>query len=125
MITAIVIPIICLYFFWRTRKEMMEQDIKWLETGQVPQEAIVTGVIKSAFDEKQKFYYNRYIYIQEIKLQTDTKLISVKKVTPITKDLKIEPFQVGEKILVYGRWQDQQFYCAYFEKINDIKQKES
>jgi hypothetical protein len=125
MVTAIVIPIICFYFFWITKKEMKEQDIKWLATGQVPEEAIVTGEIKSSFDEKQKFYYNRYIYIQELKLQTETKLITVKKLTPITKDIKIEPFQVGEKILVYGRWQDQQFYCAHFEKIQSIKQRES
>ncbi|WML43578.1 hypothetical protein [Neobacillus sp. PS3-40] len=124
MVTAIVIPIICIYFFWLTKKEMKEHDIKWLATGQVPQEAIVQGKITSMFDEKQRFYYNRYIYVQELKLQTETKLITVKKVSPITHDMKIVPFQLGEEIRVYGRWQDQQFYCANFEKVDRTNQRE-
>ncbi|MDF2858769.1 MAG: hypothetical protein K0Q87_4620, partial [Neobacillus sp.] len=39
MVTAIVIPIICLYFFWLTKKEIEEHDIKWLAAGEVKQEA--------------------------------------------------------------------------------------
>lgn len=125
MVLGIIIPIICFYFYRKTNREMKEQDILWLATGQVPNEAIVTGEIKSTANEKQKFYHSRYIYVQELKLQTETKLITVKKTTPITKDIIIEPFHVGEKILIYGRWQDQQFYCSHFKIIQGMKQKES
>lgn len=64
---------------------MKEHDIKWLATGEVEQEAMLTGEIKSINEEKQRFYYHRYLYVQEIRLQTETKIVKVKKVTPIRK----------------------------------------
>lgn len=118
MVTAIVIPIIFLYFFWITKKEIKEQENKWLKAGQVSQEAMVIGKIISIHNEKQKFYYNRYIFVQVLKLQTETKLITVLKETPITKNFKIESFQAGEIIRVYGQWKDHQFYCGEINKIN-------
>jgi hypothetical protein len=118
MVTAIVIPIICLYFYWITRKEMKENDIKWLKAGEVQQEAILTGEIKSINEEKQRFYYHRYLFVQELKLQTKTKLIIVKKITPIEKNAKINAFTIGEYIRVYGGWKGNQFYFKHYETIN-------
>ncbi|MFJ5713435.1 hypothetical protein [Neobacillus sp. NPDC093127] len=115
MVTAIVIPIICLYFFWLTRKEMKEQDEKWLAVGNVREEAVLTGKIKSIVEDKQRFYYHRYIFVQTINLQTDTKLITAKKVTPIVKDIKIESFSVGKVILVYGSWEGNKFIFNHYE----------
>ncbi len=117
MVTAIVIPIICLYFFWLTRKEMKENDINWLAAGEVKQEAMLTGEIKGINVEKQRFYYHRYLYIQEIKLQTDLKIVKVKKVTPIRKNIKIEPFTIGEVLRIYGTWEDSCFQFSHFERI--------
>ncbi|MEH7305307.1 hypothetical protein [Neobacillus drentensis] len=109
MVTAIVIPIICLYFFWLTKKEMKENDTKWALAGHVQQEAVVTGVIKSLIEEKQRFYYHRFIYVQSLKLQTETKFITIQKITPITKDFQIVSFKVGEYIRVYGKWEENKF----------------
>jgi hypothetical protein len=123
MVTAIVIPIICLYFFWLTRKEMKEQDQKWLSLSNVREEAILTGQISDIVAEKQRFYYHRYIYVQELKLQTEVKLIKIKKVTPLTKNVKISLFTVGETIRVYGMWEGSHFFFNHFVVVNPDNEK--
>lgn len=117
MVTAIVIPIICLYFYLVTKKEMGKQDQKWLETGKIRHESMITGEIKDRTDTKQRYYYNRYLYVQELKLQTDTKVMTVKKITPLTKDVQIEPFQTGETIRAYGSWKNNQFYFNDYDRL--------
>lgn len=119
MVTAIVIPIICFYFFWLTRREMKEQDLKWLNTGSVPQEAVLTGQIKNIVEEKQRFYYHRYIFVQEIKLQTHHKLVVIKKITPLTKNMKIDKFIIGEMIRIYGMWEGSTFIFNQYEVVNE------
>jgi hypothetical protein len=114
MVTAIVIPIICLYFFLLTRKEMKENDIKWLKAGHVNQEAILTGEIKDILEEKQRFYNHRYIYVQSLKLQTETKLITAQKITPVTTEFNKESFNVGEVIRVYGNWDNSKFLFNHY-----------
>jgi hypothetical protein len=118
VVTAIVIPIICLYFFLITRKELKEHDIKWLAAGEVRHEAVLTGEIKDISSEKQRFYYHRYLFVQELKLQTGLKLIKVKKITPIQKNVKIEEFHIGDIIRVYGSWEGSQFLFNNYEMIN-------
>ena len=115
MVTAIVIPIICLYFFWLTRKEMKEQDVKWLAAKNVRQEAVITGEIKSIVEEKQRFYYHRYMYVQTLKLQTASRLITAKKVNPVSKNVKIDTFTVGEVIRAYGSWDGSKFLFSHYE----------
>lgn len=119
MVTAIVIPILCFYFYWMTKKEMKEQDRKWLQVGQFEEEAIVTGIIKSIHNEKQKYYYHRYIYVQEFKVQTETKTIIMKKETPLTRKISIEQYDNGEVIRAFGQWQDHQFFCRRIEKVKN------
>jgi hypothetical protein len=109
MVTAIVIPIICLYFYFLTKKEMRENDTKWLKAGHVNQEAIIMGEIKDILEEKQRFYYHRYIYVQSLKLQTETKLMTAQKLTPITNNFNKDSFRVGEVIRVYGSWDNNKF----------------
>ncbi|MEH7493268.1 hypothetical protein V7177_13575, partial [Neobacillus niacini] len=66
MVTAVVIPIICLYFYWITRKEMKLNDSKWLASAEVRKEAVLTGEIRSVNREKQRFYYHRYTLLYEL-----------------------------------------------------------
>ena len=119
MVTAIVIPMICLYFFWISKREMKKQDQKWLECSNVPEEAVLIGKIYSLVEEKQRFYYNRYIYVQELKLQTEIKSVKLKKITPCTKNVKLDAFTIGETIRVYGKWEGNQFYFNRYE-INKV-----
>ncbi len=117
MVTAVIIPILCIYFFWITRKEMKRQDQKWLKAGDVTEEAVFAGKIKEIANEKQRFYYNRYLFVQELKLQTDTGKMTVKKITPLKKPFVPEDFQIGEKVRVYGGYLGDQFYVNRVEKI--------
>ena len=94
---------------------MKEQDVKWLAVSHVRQEAILSGEIKSVVEEKQRFYYNRYLFIQTIKLQTTARVICVQKVTPITKNMKIESFTVGDVITVSGTWEGSKFLFSDYE----------
>ncbi|MCM2533523.1 hypothetical protein NDK43_15425 [Neobacillus pocheonensis] len=123
MVTAIVIPIVCLYFLWITRKEMKAQEQKWLAVGNIRKESVLTGQIKSSTEEKQRFYHNRFIYVQELKLQTEIKQITIKKMTPVTKAAKIEAFTVGDVIRIYGCWDGNQFYFDEFEVVSSDNKK--
>jgi hypothetical protein len=109
MVTAVVIPIICLYFFWVTRKEKKEQNRKWLRAGEVREESVVTGDIIDITEEKQRFYYDRYVLVQSIKLQSSTRVITAIKTTPLTPDVKKDTFTVGETVRLYGSWERSHF----------------
>jgi DNA helicase TIP49 (TBP-interacting protein) len=88
---------------------MKEHDRKWITAGDVRHEAVLTGEIKSIEEEKERFYYHRYIYVQTIQLQTATKLITAKKITPLTKNLIKETFTIGDVIRLYGSWENNKF----------------
>jgi hypothetical protein len=120
MVTAVVIPIICLYFYWITRKEMKLNDSKWLAAAEVSKEAVLTGEIRSINREKQRFYYHRYILVYEITLQTETKLIKAKKIIPLTNNFELDNFSIGEVIRIYGSWEGNHFHFNEYEiVIND------
>jgi len=125
MVTAIVIPIICIYFFLLTRKEMKENDTKWKNAGNFNEEAVVEGIIKSISTEKQRFYYQRFIFVQELQVETGTLSIAVKKVIPLTKNFVSDEFQIGKRYQFVGQWKQKQFYCnRYFPEgpVNDQKE---
>lgn len=88
---------------------MKENDEKWLASGTVKPEAMLAGEIKSMIQEKERFYYHRFLFIQTLKLQTGTKQITAIKKTPVTKNMKEEPFTIGDSIIVYGCWEGSKF----------------
>ncbi|MDQ0198467.1 hypothetical protein [Neobacillus ginsengisoli] len=100
---------------------MNVQEKKWLAIGNIRKEAVLTGKIKSFTEEKQRFYHNRFIYVQELKLQTVSKQIIVKRMTPVTKNAKIDPFTVGDVIRIYGNWDGNQFHFHDFELVSSGK----
>jgi hypothetical protein len=115
MVTAVVIPIICLYFFWITRKEMKLNDRKWLALADIQKEAVVTGEIRSIRREKERFYYHRYVLVYELTLQTETKLIKAKKIIPIKNNMEIASFSIGEVIRIYGSWEGNHFHFNEYQ----------
>jgi hypothetical protein len=118
MVTAVVIPIICLYFYWITRKEMKLNDSKWLAAAEVKKEAVLTGEIKSINREKQRFYYHRYILVYELTLQTESKLIKAKKIIPIKNNIELVTFSIGEVIRIYGSWEGNHFLFNEYQIIH-------
>ncbi len=115
MVTAILIPIICFYFYWLTLKEMKENDTKWLAVSMVPHEAVLTGKITSIAEERQRFYYHRYIYVQTLKLETSSKVITAKKTSPITKKMTAVTFALGDVVTIYGSWEGSTFLFSEYD----------
>lgn len=117
MVTAIVIPIIFVYFYWISVKERKRHEELWLAAATVEPEAILSGQIKDVLHDRQRFYYSRWHFVYEIKLQTQTGMTTVKKRTPLTKDLTIEQFTIGDTIRVFGRWENSEFYFSKYVVI--------
>jgi hypothetical protein len=97
---------------------MKEHEAKWLAAGEVKAEAILSGQIKSIDSEKQRFYYHRFLLIQELKIQTDTQLIKAKKISPLKKESKPDIFIKGDFIRLYGSWQGKYFLISHYENVN-------
>lgn len=109
MVTAIVIPIICFYFYYLTYKERKAFNAEWTTLDQVNEEAIVSGKIISIKEEKQLYYHHHYVHILEIKLQTSFKIITAKKITPIKGAYEANKMNAGEIVSIYGNWEKEGF----------------
>lgn len=97
---------------------MKLNDSKWLALAEIKKEAIVTGEIRSISREKQRFYYHRYILVYELTLQTETKLIKAKKIIPITNNMEISTFSIGEVIRMYGSWEGSHFHFNEYQNVH-------
>lgn len=117
MVTAILIPIICFYFYWVTRKEMKENDRIWLNFATLQEEAILSGTVLQILESKRRFYYHRYIHVIDLQLQTETKTISVKRITPYTKQTESVSLKVGDNVKLFGSWKENEFRFLRFEII--------
>ncbi|MFO1445778.1 hypothetical protein KDN24_21780 [Bacillus sp. Bva_UNVM-123] len=115
MVTAILIPIICVYFFWLTKKELRESQQKWLQLKSVAEEAVISGKIVQISGHKQRFSYYRFIYVLEITIQSDLKKWQVKKIIPIERDFQVPNIAVGEYVHLFGNWKENYFH------VNRIK----
>lgn len=120
MVTAVVIPIILLYFYWLTRKEMKHKEEEWLKIGDVIEEAYISGKIISAQNEVSRYYYHRQILVQELTLQCDTKIIKAQKRLPYTTKTKVETIPEGENVKLYGQWDKQSFLYNRLEKSHTV-----
>jgi len=109
MVTAIVIPIICFYFYYLTYKESKAFKEKWTNLDQVKEEAILSGKIISIKEEKQLYYHRRYVHIIEIRLQTSFNIITAKKITPIKGSFETNKMNTGEIVSIYGNWEKEEF----------------
>lgn len=116
MVTAIVIPIICFYFYWLTKKEMRESQQKWLQLKSVAEEAVISGEVVQLSGQKQRYSYYRFIYVLELMIQSDIKKWQVKKVIPIERDFQIPPISLGDFVHVYGNWKEDYFQVNRIEK---------
>ena len=117
MVTAILIPIICLYFYFLTKKEMKIFQEQWNNLDHIDEEAVLTGEVIHMSEERQRFYYHRYVHCLLITLQSANRKIVVKKLTPIKTGFKLPDIKHGEVITVYGNWENKaEFHVARIEK---------
>jgi hypothetical protein len=109
MVTAILIPIICFYFYLVTKKDIKENEHKWINLTNIHEEAIVSGKIVQLDETRKRFYYHRFIDVINIQLQTETKIIQVKRVTPSIKQKEPINLKIGNNVRLYGNWQENEF----------------
>ncbi|MBT2687902.1 hypothetical protein J7I93_06895 [Bacillus sp. ISL-47] len=113
MVTAIVIPIIFLYFYWLTKKELRESYEKWSDLNNVSEEAIISGKIVHISAFKQRYYYHRYVHVLDLTIQSSgNKLLKVKKRTPLMKDAALPSVNVGDTVHLYGNWREEYFHVS-------------
>lgn len=120
MVTAILIPIILFYFYWITRKQKKQYYEKWLSAGNVFKEAVITGEIISITEEKERFYYEHFIFIQTLNLRAGPKIVQARKITPMTETMCKHSFAAGQMIRVYGTWRGKRFIFQDYEITKDI-----
>jgi hypothetical protein len=112
MVTAILVPIILFYFYYLTKKDAKTFDEKWTALSNVTEEAILTGKIVNIKEEKQRFYYTRYVYILEISLQTSVHTVTAKKITPGNTPPQHHNLNKGQIITLYGNWEKEEFQIS-------------
>lgn len=118
MVTAIVIPIIIIYFFIISKRDLQTHTEKWLALEDVYEEASIAGKIHRMSEKKERFYYHRYVHILELTLLNNHKATVVSMVTPITKGKIItNDFQLGDEIRVFGNWKEGHFRFKRYEFI--------
>jgi hypothetical protein len=123
LVTAILIPIICIYFYWVTKNDMKENEKKWLSLTDLQEEAIVTGKVLQIVHSNKRFYYHRYIHIIEISLQTEMNTIHVKRITPYNNQLEPFPIKIGDQVRLFGNWQENEFRFMRYDILSQ-NQKE-
>ncbi|CEG26699.1 hypothetical protein [Bacillus sp. B-jedd] len=119
MVTAILIPIICFYFLWLSVREAKENEKKWLEAGIAKEEAIVEGMINSVTLEKQRFYYHRFLLVQELTMKTASGILKARIIVPLRKNSVIEEYHPGRGVRLYGSWQKNWFHVNRVEPTKE------
>lgn len=97
---------------------MKVKEREWLTIGDVRDEAILTGKVVSTRHEKQRFYYHRYILVQEIRIQTDTGIQIAKKMIPFKQENNLQEFLEGESVRLIGSWDRNFFLFERFDRIS-------
>lgn len=109
MVTAIVIPIVLIYFYWLTKREMQANYEEWLKLEDIPEEAVVSGRIVEVREHKERFYYHRFNHVSVLKINTGVKELIVKKITPLRNGTVPPVFKEGASVHLYGNWKEGYF----------------
>jgi hypothetical protein len=112
MVTAIVIPILLLYFYWMTKKEKAKQRRKWEILDQVRLEARIQGIITDLSTVKKRYYHEMYMMVTTIRLQTTDRTVPVVLRQPFTQDWKEMSLHPGNTVMVEGQWEKDIFIAG-------------
>ncbi|RID87876.1 hypothetical protein D1970_03305 [Mesobacillus zeae] len=109
MVTAILIPAICIYFYWVTKKEMKRHDEQWSALQNIPEESSVSGNVLDAYWSREKYYLHRYNHVLTLKVRSGCQIILAKKITPLKEGVSITPVNKGDNLRLFGKWQEDFF----------------
>jgi hypothetical protein len=113
-VTAVVIPILFAYFYYLTKKERRKFYEKWLDIGEVKEEAWVKGVVIEIRERKERYYHHYFVHVIDLVLEDNHKKIIARTQLPATDVVKKPYFQRGETIICYGEWRNELFLFKRF-----------
>ena len=117
MVTAVVIPILILYFWWISVKEINKQKRRWLSVSKVKEDSIIEGLIKSVTNKRERFYYHYFLNVIEIKLLNQNTIVLAQIKTPDTPEIQIPSLNEGETIRLIGYWNENIFIVSRWERL--------
>jgi hypothetical protein len=115
IVTAIVIPIIILYFYYLSKREAKKKIESWMSVGTVPEEDKFDGVISNIFTELEQFYHGKYVWHCELKVKTESSVVKVIMRKPYVDNFNSPPLQRGRTITCNGKWKDGVFLANKLE----------
>ncbi|MFC4320303.1 hypothetical protein [Litchfieldia salsa] len=119
MVAAILIPIIFIYFFIKSKKEANKYHREWITMTDIRIDSSVIGTVSQIFTQKERFYYNKFLFETTLIIQTtEGRTIKLKKIEPITPEFTPPLFLPGEQLAFYGFWDQDYFRFSLFENFN-------
>jgi hypothetical protein len=113
MVTAIVIPILIIYFYWVAKKEAAYQRKKWESLTSVSLEARIQGEIIHIQSEKKRFHHQLFMMVTTIQVkENNDKLHTVLLREPLTPSWSLPVYRIGDSIQILGRWDTGVFHAG-------------
>ncbi|MDX5475327.1 MAG: hypothetical protein LPK00_07285 [Bacillaceae bacterium] len=117
MVTAVVIPILILYFWWISVKEIKKQKKRWLSVSVIKEDSIIEGVIRSVTNKRERFYYHYFLHVTEIKLLHQSNIVLAQIKTPDTPEIKMPSLNGGDTVRLIGYWNENIFIVSRWERL--------
>ncbi|MGN7298433.1 hypothetical protein [Ferdinandcohnia sp. SAFN-114] len=121
MVTAIVIPLIIVYFYVLSKKERKKYEESWKDLEKVNEEAVIKGRIISKNEEKQRYYYHKFVHVTELKIKTSTGIIKAKRIIPLRGEYKPAQINLGDEISCIGEWTKDHFQFNKYQILVNNK----
>ncbi|OZM58475.1 hypothetical protein CIB95_02595 [Lottiidibacillus patelloidae] len=115
IVTAIVIPIIILYFYYLSRREIKKKLESWLNVGTVSEDVQLEGTISTIFTELEQFYHGKYVWSCELKVKTSDSVVKVKMKKPYVDNFTSPSLEKGRPVICNGIWKDGVFLANKIE----------
>jgi hypothetical protein len=115
MVTAFLIPAIFIYFYMKSKKEAKKYHDEWITMNEIRKDTLILGTVIHKTTQKQRYYYNKYIFETILVIQTiEGRRINLKRIEPITPQFAPPTIQTGETFTFYGYWDEDYFRFSSF-----------
>ncbi len=116
LVTAIVIPLLFLFFLFIVRKERKKQYQKWRDFGKIEEKTVESGIVQRIFSEKRKYYHELYVSRTELVIDNGVKVFQVIIEKP--SDQKEATLEINQNDFVtcYGTWHNHSFLANRIRK---------
>ena len=122
MVTAIVVPILIVYFYWVTKKEAKKQKERWKNLTKVPSESRLEGKILFIHTEKKRFYHQLYTLETTCRIQNHTRIVTVVYKQPYTPSSASPDLSNGDMLQAVGSWEGEVFLAGEMISRNNKRQ---